>query len=74
MHCRCGFVMCYICRQDVEALRYQHFCQHFRPLGGSCTICNKCGLYDKEDEMQAVRNAKIRATEEYIARHPLGMK
>jgi hypothetical protein len=44
--------MCYICRQDVQQQGYQHFCQHFRPLGGACKNCNKCGLYDKEDEEQ----------------------
>jgi hypothetical protein len=72
----------YICRQDVEDLGYQHFCQHFRPLGGACTICNKCGLYDKEDEEQgsfdfqsmvmvAIKEARIRATGEYLSRHPV---
>ena len=35
---------------DVQDVGYQHFCQHFRPLGGACTTCDKCGLYDKEDE------------------------
>lgn len=54
MHCRCGFVMCYICRQDVEAESYGHFCQHFRPLGGPCKLCESCGLYDKEDEEEGI--------------------
>jgi hypothetical protein len=46
--------MCYVCRQDVEQQGYQHFCQHFRPLGGACKTCNRCGLYDKEDEEQGI--------------------
>lgn len=85
MHCRCGFVMCYICRQDVQQQGYQHFCQHFRPLGGACKNCNKCGLYDKEDEEQgnppclygmlmvAIQEARMRATQEYLTRHPNGI-
>jgi hypothetical protein len=44
----------YMCRQDVEKIGYQHFCQHFRPLGGACKICDKCGLYDKEDEDEGI--------------------
>ena len=61
----------YICRQDVEDLGYQHFCQHFRPLGGPCQKCDKCGLYDKEDEEQAIQEARLRATREYLSRHPV---
>jgi len=77
--------MCYICRQDVQQQGYQHFCQHFRPLGGACKNCNKCGLYDKEDEEQgspvicygmlmvAIQEARMRATQEYLTRHPNGI-
>jgi len=64
----------YICRQDVASDGYQHFCQHFRPLGGPCKACNKCGLYDKEDEDEAVKEASARAQKEYLARHPTGIE
>jgi len=66
--------MCYVCRQDVEQQGYQHFCQHFRPLGGACKTCNRCGLYDKEDEEQAIQEARTRATQEYLTRHPNAVK
>lgn len=46
------YLLSYVCRRDVQDVGYQHFCQHFRPLGGACTLCDKCGLYDKEDEEQ----------------------
>jgi len=63
-------MLSYICRQDVQDLGYSHFCQHFRPLGGPCRSCTNCGLYDKEDEEEAVKEARVRATREYLTRHP----
>ena len=62
MVCICGYIMCYICRQDLgkpsAGETYRHFCQHFRPAGaGLCRECNKCDLYKNEDEDGLVMEA-----------------
>jgi hypothetical protein len=28
----CGWVMCYICRQDIREAKYAHFCNHIHLL------------------------------------------
>ncbi|KAJ4516407.1 hypothetical protein HRR83_001736 [Exophiala dermatitidis] len=40
-----------------EGEGYRHFCEHFRPLPGmKCTECDKCDLYQAEDEdLQVLR-------------------
>lgn len=59
--CVCGYTMCYVCREGLGkgdgGEGYRHFCQHFRPLGGKCSECDKCDLYRSEDEDQIVKAA-----------------
>lgn len=64
--CPCGYRMCYLCRADIGVVGYAHFCQHFRPLGGSrCGECERCDLYREEDEEVVLRRAKERAEREW---------
>ena len=51
-----------------EGEGYRHFCQHFRPMGGRCTECDKCDLYRAEDEDEIVRRAGERAECEWRQR------
>lgn len=59
--CVCGYTMCYLCREGLGkgdgGEGYRHFCQHFRPLGGKCSECDKCDLYRSEDEDRIVKAA-----------------
>ena len=56
--CNCGYTMCYICRNEITAKEgYGHFCQHFRPHGGTCDSCDRCELYGDEDEAAVIRKA-----------------
>ena len=83
--CRCGYVMCYVCRQGLNAKiqggAYGHFCQHFRPHGGHCTECDRCDLYLGIDDEEAVQLAGQLAEREWrqrqqpskqLNRRPLG--
>ncbi|KAJ3135019.1 hypothetical protein HK100_003156, partial [Physocladia obscura] len=56
----CKFVMCYVCRRDIQKEGYNHFCQHFRIVPGTpCKDCAKCDLYvTREDEEMLERVAK----------------
>ena len=67
--CVCGYVMCYICRQAVGRGEggegYRHFCQHFRPAGGTCKECDKCDLYKNDNEEELVRKAGVWAEREW---------
>lgn len=69
MTCVCGYVMCYICRQGLGQGEgnqgYEHFCQHFRPAGGSCVACEKCDLYGGEAEASAIARAGQLAEKEW---------
>ncbi|GIK07833.1 hypothetical protein Aspvir_003502 [Aspergillus viridinutans] len=48
---------------------YKHFCEHFRINPGSrCTECNKCDLYQAEDEEAVARRAGERAEREWRVR------
>ncbi|RAK97002.1 E3 ubiquitin-protein ligase [Aspergillus ibericus CBS 121593] len=48
---------------------YKHFCEHFRINPGShCTECNKCELYQDEDEEAVARRAGEKAEREWHAR------
>ncbi|KAI9933477.1 hypothetical protein ASPWEDRAFT_116110 [Aspergillus wentii DTO 134E9] len=52
-----------------ETEGYKHFCEHFRINPGSrCTECNKCDLYQAEDEEEVARRAGERAEREWRAR------
>ncbi|KAE8355072.1 hypothetical protein BDV28DRAFT_129655 [Aspergillus coremiiformis] len=45
---------------------YKHFCEHFRINPGSrCTECNKCELYQEEDEEAVARRAGEKAEREW---------
>lgn len=59
--CLCGCMICYTCRQhlgnDNNGEGYRHFCQHFRPNGGQCTECDRCDLYNGENEDILVQKA-----------------
>ncbi|KAJ1925889.1 hypothetical protein IWQ60_004262 [Tieghemiomyces parasiticus] len=72
MTCRCGYTMCYVCRRDIARVSYAHFCQHFRAIPGSrCNQCDRCDLYQSEDEETARRQAAEKAKQEFMARHPV---
>ena len=70
--CRCGYTICYICRQALRSVSgaeaYTHFCQHFRPAGGKCGSCNKCDLYQIDDEEILIRKAGETAEKEWRER------
>ena len=70
--CVCGYVMCYICRQELGRGEgnegYEHFCQHFRPAGGRCASCKKCDLYMGEDEDGVISRAGQLAEKEWRER------
>ncbi|EFR05267.1 TRIAD3 protein [Nannizzia gypsea CBS 118893] len=52
-----------------EAEGYKHFCEHFRILpGASCTECNKCDLYQTEDEEAVAQRAGEKAQQEWRIR------
>ncbi|RHZ49019.1 hypothetical protein Glove_535g42 [Diversispora epigaea] len=71
MTCRCGYLMCYLCRKDLRQESYTHFCDHFRPIPGQkCKKCNKCDLYKTEDEEIVIKEAAAKARAEYIKSHP----
>ena len=57
---------------EAEGEGYRHFCQHFRPAGGTCRECEKCDLYRAEDEDEIVRRAGERAEKEWREREGLG--
>lgn len=61
--CRCGQIMCYVCRKPIGN-NYQHFCQHPREPGKACTTCNKCNLWEQEIEDDIVKAAKEAAMRE----------
>ncbi|CAG8748729.1 1198_t:CDS:2, partial [Funneliformis caledonium] len=62
MTCRCGYVMCYLCRKDLRQESYAH-CQ-------KCKKCNKCDLYKTEDEEKVIREAATKARNEFLKSHP----
>lgn len=67
--CVCGYTMCYVCRKELGAEGYAHFCQHFRQdPGKACTECDKCDLYKTEDEEMVVKRAKVAAEKEWLER------
>lgn len=70
--CRCGYIMCYICRQALGRFSggkaYNHFCQHFRPDGGKCRECTRCDMYQSDDEETLIRRAGENAEREWRKR------
>jgi hypothetical protein len=63
--CVCGYQMCYLCRAEIGKDGYQHFCQHFRVMGGPCRDCEKCDLYRVEDDASVVKHAREKAEREW---------
>jgi len=61
--CPCGYRMCYVCRRDIAAEGYRHFCEHFRPEGDGrrCTQCDRCNLWEGEDTDAVLRAAREEA-------------
>ncbi|KAH8922580.1 hypothetical protein BT69DRAFT_224320 [Atractiella rhizophila] len=68
--CRCGHIMCFVCRQTIGLEGYGHFCQHFRAQGGACTDCSKCDLFKVVDETQLLKGVAEKAEAEWLAAHP----
>ncbi|EGE06687.1 TRIAD3 protein [Trichophyton equinum CBS 127.97] len=57
-----------------EAEGYKHFCEHFRIIPGSaCTECNKCGLYQTEDEEAVAQRAGEQAQQEWRIQQGMGV-
>ena len=60
--CPCGYRMCYVCRADLGADGYRHFCQHFRPEGDGSRCpdpdCGRCNLWESEDVDAVLRRAR----------------
>uniref|UniRef100_A0A7S4LQN9 RING-type domain-containing protein n=1 Tax=Oxyrrhis marina TaxID=2969 RepID=A0A7S4LQN9_OXYMA len=67
MTCRCGYVMCYVCREQVSG--YSHFCQHFRPAGGKCDKCHKCEMFATPDDNPEMVAAGRQAVALFVAKH-----
>ncbi|PWY75549.1 putative RING finger protein [Aspergillus heteromorphus CBS 117.55] len=56
-------------RRGGEMEGYKHFCEHFRVNPGSrCSECNKCELYQDEDEEAVARRAGERAERDWHVR------
>jgi len=70
--CVCGYVMCYVCREQIPRQGYDHFCTHFRLVPGRpCTECTRCDLYHTESEEAAVKRAAKKAEDEWKAKEGL---
>ena len=71
--CHCGNMICHACRANLSAKSkeeaYGHFCQHFRPSGGPCTVCNRCDLYQDLDGEEAIRLAGVEAAKAWSHEH-----
>lgn len=58
--------------EEEEHEGYRHFCEHFRVNPGArCTACNKCELYQDEDEEAVARHAGEKAECEWRIRHQM---
>eukprot|EP00977_Amphora_coffeiformis_P027842 scaffold34650_cov219-Amphora_coffeaeformis.AAC.1 len=57
----CRTYMCYICREPVLRVGYDHFCQH---AYDSCRRCYKCPLWTRNDEREDQARVQEVATNE----------
>ncbi|KAL2828526.1 hypothetical protein BDW59DRAFT_50256 [Aspergillus cavernicola] len=58
--------------EEEEHEGYRHFCEHFRVNPGSrCTACNKCELYQDEDEEAVARRAGEKAEYEWRVKNQM---
>ncbi|KAL4866479.1 hypothetical protein BDV12DRAFT_133469 [Aspergillus spectabilis] len=58
--------------EEEENEGYRHFCEHFRVNPGArCTSCNKCELYQDEDEEAVARRAGEKAEYEWRVRYQM---
>eukprot|EP00041_Stephanoeca_diplocostata_P022244 m.528255 g.528255 ORF g.528255 m.528255 type:complete len:216 (-) comp22015_c0_seq27:180-827(-) len=56
MTCRCGKLLCYICKATIpKKIGYGHFCPHPRKPGVPCKKCKKCSLWEDPSAMDAKR-------------------
>ncbi|KAI9291911.1 hypothetical protein K502DRAFT_109878 [Neoconidiobolus thromboides FSU 785] len=71
MTCRCGYIMCYLCREGIQQQMYSHFCDHFRfNPGEPCRQCDKCDLYkDANDELE-MKKAAEQASQVFFIENP----
>ncbi|KIJ45091.1 hypothetical protein M422DRAFT_29940 [Sphaerobolus stellatus SS14] len=70
LRCKCGYEMCYLCREDLRDVGYNHFCPHLRVVPGNpCDRCDKCFLYQTENEDEVAKAAGRRAAEEWDRRN-----
>lgn len=67
--CPCGYKMCYVCRKDIGDEGYRHYCDHFRPDGDPtpCRECDRCNLWETEDEEAVLRAAREEAEARWTA-------
>lgn len=65
LNCKCGYKMCYICREDIRHSGYSHFCQHFREKPGSCEKCVKCDLWKSIDEADIIHQVEREILEKF---------
>ena len=66
----CKLHICYKCSQDITAVGYAHFCNHFRPIpGSSCSECDACDLYDKYSQRELAIQAGIQAEQNWRNQH-----
>ena len=77
MKCRCGALMCYLCRKP--AIDYSHFCSHMHEPGKGCTKCRKCYLWTnpEQDEQRAIEELKAQGQYErqrkgFVGDRPIG--
>ncbi|XP_067950008.1 E3 ubiquitin-protein ligase RNF216-like isoform X2 [Watersipora subatra] len=66
--CRCGGVICYICRKP--EIQYTHFCQHTGPHPDGCKTCSLCLLWTnaEEDDKRAIQQLKLEGKTERITK------
>ncbi|KAF9053407.1 hypothetical protein BJ165DRAFT_858679 [Panaeolus papilionaceus] len=52
---RCSTLVCYICRQDITIVKYDHFQQG----GDSVTSTDRCLLYDEDGDVNVRHQEEV---------------